>query len=289
MTSPHRHRRSKLRSIYVWHRYVGLLAAPWVVVLAVTGILLNHTAGLRLDQRYVASPPLLHWYGIAGTQPTTGFRVGDQWLTQIEDRLYLDGRALPGQWPPLIGALRQPDYLALATSQHLTLISPTGETIERLGRAAGIPADLQALGQSADGHLALATAAGRFVADPELLHWTRRPDSRIHWTLPTADLPATLLDRVHDAHRGHILSTERVILDLHSGRLFGRWGPYVMDAAAMLMLMLGFSGAWIWLQQQYKRAQHRVARRKRQQPIQTTSGNSERGGVNARRDPVRHG
>jgi uncharacterized iron-regulated membrane protein len=40
---------------------------------------------------------------------------------------------------------------------------------------------------------------------------------------------------------------ERVILDLHSGRFFGKLGPWLFDIAALLLILLSLSGAWIWL------------------------------------------
>ncbi len=38
------------------------------------------------------------------------------------------------------------------------------------------------------------------------------------------------------------LPLERVVLDLHSGRLFGWLGPYVMDAAALGLLIVAITG-----------------------------------------------
>ena len=49
-------------------------------------------------------------------------------------------------------------------------------------------------------------------------------------------------------YRGHSLSWERVLLDLHSGRLFGRYGTWVMDIAAGLLLVLVMTGIWLWTQ-----------------------------------------
>ena len=39
--------------LWRWHRRLGLLAALFVLVVAVTGIVLNHTSGLALDRRFV--------------------------------------------------------------------------------------------------------------------------------------------------------------------------------------------------------------------------------------------
>lgn len=39
---------------------------------------------------------------------------------------------------------------------------------------------------------------------------------------------------------------ERVILDLHSGRLLGNYGVYFSDIVALLMVFLAGSGLWLW-------------------------------------------
>jgi len=42
------------------------------------------------------------------------------------------------------------------------------------------------------------------------------------------------------------LSWERLLLDLHSGRLFGAAGVYVVDAAGLLFALLALSGVGTW-------------------------------------------
>ena len=52
--------------------------------------------------------------------------------------------------------------------------------------------------------------------------------------------------RITNWRRGSGLPVERVLLDLHSGRIFGKPGVYVVDAAAILFLVLAASGVWLW-------------------------------------------
>jgi len=47
--------------------------------------------------------------------------------------------------------------------------------------------------------------------------------------------------------RGEVLPVERVLLDLHSGRFFGKIGPWLFDIAAALLILLSLTGSWIWL------------------------------------------
>lgn len=100
-----------------WHYRLGLIAVPLVVLLAVTGILLNHNATLKLHKAPIDSPGLRQWYGIS----------------------------------------------------------------------------------EANGNMA------------EVVTW------------------------------------DRVLLDLHTGRFFGEAGIYVMDAAAILLLLLALSGIYNWI------------------------------------------
>ena len=60
-------------------------------------------------------------------------------------------------------------------------------------------------------------------------------------------LPGELRDILLKKYRGQGLTLERVLLDLHSGRLFGTFGVYIVDAAALLFLILAFTGVWMWM------------------------------------------
>lgn len=42
------------------------------------------------------------------------------------------------------------------------------------------------------------------------------------------------------------LTVDRVILDIHSGRFFGTLGPWVMDAMAVLFIILSVTGVYMW-------------------------------------------
>ena len=48
-------------------------------------------------------------------------------------------------------------------------------------------------------------------------------------------------------YRSRFLNWERVILDAHSGRLFGNIGVIFMDIVAIMLILLSISGIYIWL------------------------------------------
>ena len=43
------------------------------------------------------------------------------------------------------------------------------------------------------------------------------------------------------------INLERFLLDAHSGRVFGKYGIYVIDVAAILLLILSITGIWLWV------------------------------------------
>ena len=61
------------------------------------------------------------------------------------------------------------------------------------------------------------------------------------------------------------LTLERVVLDIHSGRFFGKFGVYVVDFFSVLFLMLSITGLWIFLKQskREKRNSNETRKRKR--------------------------
>ena len=88
--------------------------------------------------------------------------------------------------------------------------------------------------------------ASPYIEDDEhILDWDVISDEGIEWT-EKYTLDNKEREQLLIAYRGTGLKLERVILDLHSGRIFGQYGIYLMDAAAIAMLWLSLSGLWVW-------------------------------------------
>lgn len=242
-----RHHGLKLRSLFLWHRYFGLAAALFVLVLAVTGLLLNHTERLQLDQRHVQADWLLDWYGISAPAVRASFDVNGHWVSEAGAHVYWDDRLLEGLQPPLRGAVAFENGAVIATAAELLWLSPEGEVVAKLGKLDGVPAGIDAIGLR-DGAIALHTAHGDYLGDGELINWT--PGAVVgepQWATPAAP-PVKVITALARLQRGEGLTLERVLLDLHSGRLLGEFGSYVMDGAALLMMLLAVTGVWHWAQ-----------------------------------------
>jgi hypothetical protein len=235
------------RLFWTWHRRIGIVAALLVLVLCVTGIALNHTEGLRLDQRFVTSAWLLDWYGIDLPEDGKSFAVASDRVSLFGDRLYFNDTPVDGLVDELVGAAQARDIIVAVVGGDALLITPQGELVERLGVESGMPPGVTAVGIGAGDQIVVRSLAGIYSADEELLSWAPAglDESGIRWSQPES-LPDGLRATLSQDYRGRILPLERVLLDLHSGRLFGGWGVWLMDAAAVLLIALAVTGGWLW-------------------------------------------
>ena len=74
------------------HRWVGTSLLLFVILLAVSGITLNHGDTLGLDRRYVNWTWILDAYGIQMPAPGASYADAEHRVTLIGERLYFNGR-----------------------------------------------------------------------------------------------------------------------------------------------------------------------------------------------------
>ncbi len=244
----HRKQRLKLRSFYVWHRYMGVSAALFAILVAITGVLLNHTEDFDLDSRHVQADWVLDWYGIQAPQELLSFPVATRHVTLMGEHLYLDRREIDGEFRELVGAVLLNDIVVVAVSDSILLLTARGELIERLTGKDGVPAGMKRIGTDAAGGLVVEGGHDLYRSDDNFLRWqhSEQAASPVRWAR-AGPLDPQLRTALQQHFRGEVLPLERLLLDLHSGRFFGRFGPWVIDAAAVLMTLLALSGTWIWL------------------------------------------
>lgn len=226
------------------HRWLGIILLAPLLLLIATGIPLNHTDDLDLDRHHIDSPGLLRLYGIRPQPPDQGFQVGQAWISQARGALFLDDRRIDEVPGSLLGAAKLDRLLIVATTQAMALYMPDGRPIDTLP----VPEHARPATAFAiqDGHPTVATKAGTYRLDSRLSDWIRGPGELTDHIRARA-LPAGLRTRITESLAASTLSWERLLLDLHTGRLFGPLGPWVVDAAALTLALLGATGCLIWL------------------------------------------
>lgn len=250
--SPNKHHHL-VKYLRRWHRRVGVTAAVFAIVLAVTGLLLNHTEGLALDSRYVGSELVLDWYGIAPPGKLVSYPVGGHWVSQLGGHIYVDEQELAIDEPGhLLGAVGLAGNIIIAVEGQVLLLDAAGKVLEILGGAQGVPAGMRQIGIKND-KLVVRASHGDYLADKDLLHWDESEEAGdrhipvvADWAKTSAP-PEALYAKLVEAYRGKGLTLERVLLDLHSGRIAGQGGVIVVDTIAILLILLSISGIWMWI------------------------------------------
>lgn len=235
-----------------WHARIGFAAVLFFLFLAVTGFVLNHSADFGLDARYVHAAWLLRWYGLAPEPARQAFRSGRHELVAANGRWLLDGRLSGEKFPPPVGLVELPGMVVVASSTSLYIYGKDGTLIDRLERNALPAVPLQAIGSGAQ-RLALRTAPGTFESS-DALSWEPAPRDVIAWSAP-AELSAAERERYTELLEPGI-SVQQLLLDLHSGRIAGRYGPLAVDLLAVFLAVLSLSGAWLFLKPRHRRERH---------------------------------
>jgi hypothetical protein len=142
----------------------------FILFMVSSGIAINHTTGLGFDQRHVSNPYLLKLYGIKAPDDIRSFRVGDAWLSFAGSRLYFNEAAVT-EVPDGIGAVANDHWVIVAGREELLLLDQQARLVERISwQQAG---EIELIGLSGDGRLAVKSTGGLWLADAELLAWQR--------------------------------------------------------------------------------------------------------------------
>lgn len=229
------------------HRWAGIVSALFLLWLALTGLVLNHSSGLGLDDRYLAARWVLDRYNVGAPDVGAAFRIDGAYLSLVEDELYLDAQPLGIRADALVGAVPLGEYIAVSDGLSLRIIDRRGSVLEAwpLETEVGIPVVALA---AAQGGVALRTANRNWYFDWAAaqilpLDAARTPAS---WPAPESVDTATAA-AIATAWRRHVISWERFLLDLHSGRFAGISGALVLDLSAIALCLLALTGVLIWL------------------------------------------
>jgi len=224
------------------HRWVGVPLLVFVMLLATTGIALNHGGELELDQRFVNWSWMLDAYGIQMPPSSASFADDGHRATLLGERLFIDGRDTEQRAEELTGFVTLGPLVLAAGDRSVHVLTVDGDLVEII-ELIDLPGPIERVGRS-EGRALLQTGGGLLLSDKDVAAFKPRYDElpdAIHWSVATQP-DASELDVLELAYRGRGLSVERVLLDLHSGRIVGMSGPLLMDIVGIGLILLGVSG-----------------------------------------------
>jgi hypothetical protein len=234
--------------LHRWHRRLGVAAGLFVLWLAGSGIVLNHSAQLGLDHRLVSAPWVTRLYGLRPAIPDRGFLAANHWLVGNDAQTVLDGHPLTTALPGPLGLVAADNLLFAANASSLALFNTQGQPVDTL-RDSDLPIPaIHRIGAGARG-VVIADQQDRRFASGDGLTWTPYAGP-VAWS-SSVQLPAAIQASTAPLF-GPRLPAERVLLDAHSGHILGRYGPFLMDTAAVLFILLAMSGLWMYLRHHWR-------------------------------------
>lgn len=242
-----RRRRQKVRAfLWRWHRRLGLVAAILVMVLSVTGIMLNHTETLKLDESPLRNQLLLSLYGVEAPE-ITSYAMGARYLSHLGgDYLYLNADELAYCRGRFAGVVSISGLWIVGCGDELILLTEDGEIVERIGSVYQFPTSLSRIGRCGES-LCFEAGAQRYIGDVDQLSWRPVDKGLSDWSQSVV-APESIRRELIERFQGEGINWERVVLDLHSGRILSGFGVALMDLTALGLVLLSLSGFTLWYQ-----------------------------------------
>lgn len=214
--------------------------------------MINHSHSFGWDRSPVRVPWLIRHYGITLPSVDSGYSIGSHWLTQVGETLYWNTLSVAACTQPFSGAIlvnamqggemQGHTTIAAQCGNGMLLLTGDGQFIETLLNQ---PEAISAIGLQGT-QLVAKGADANYAVDLENGTWHNTSSLQpIAWR-QAQPLPAEIQHDLEQYNIAPDLTWERILLDFHSGRLFGNLGSFLVDLLGVSLILSAITGWWIW-------------------------------------------
>ena len=234
-----------MRALRRLHRYVGTSAALLVLWLAGSGLFLQHAVDLDLQNRFVTNAWLLSFYDVRAPLRVMVFDAGAVPVVQVDERVFLGPKRVLAAVSPLKGALAIGDgTTVIALTDELVHVNAQGEVLDRVGALEGLTLPILALGRGDGDVLILRSERGIQQVSADFVDIGAYSGRVARFSSSRALAPVP--DELRDAYLDGIISVERLLADMHAGRMPGGIATALIDLAALALILLAISGLYMF-------------------------------------------
>lgn len=236
-TTQKRHRRS--RNL---HRWSGMILLLPLLVATITGILLNHTIDLKLNERFASHPWILSRYGMELKGTPNAYGLDEiTYAAHWDGHLFVKDKLIPSP-SKLVAAVPLRDGIAVVSENLIHYFGLDGELIETLDSVTIPSTPIKRAGRDSNLRLVIEIASAQWTSDAELLNFQSTPPvETVSWSTPTQPSEPQITQWKR-SYSGEGIPHDRIILDIHSGRFFGAFGKWVWDLLTIGVLILSATG-----------------------------------------------
>ena len=234
-----------MENLLKWHKRTGITVSLVIVVLVFTGIFLQHSNDLSLDKSYLASQQLLKIYGIE-SQSVTAFKTKNHWVSFANGSTYLDKQFLDYvDAIELTGAVEVKGKIILASASEIYITESNGRLIDELYITDYVTDAIQGLSMNNKGEVIIFGSNENWLLNKDFLKISKYKDSPAK-VVSAKNIDDDLESYIQEDSVKRIITWERFMQDLHSGRFFGQVGVYFIDIISVLLLILAITGIVLW-------------------------------------------
>ena len=226
--------RSPAKGIRSLHKLTGLVIAAPVLLLVITGIPLEFVDQLKLGAGGVQYEWVHERYGI---QPPKHTRKVDE-VVQVDDLIIVAGQTIDATAPLLAARVFNGFTMILTQTEWFLVPEDIEAPVER-----GTLPEMAQRATFAAGLPVFQGATGALTSTDYGASWQTLVAPIHQWTTVERVATTEPWRRIYGAN---VITWERWLQDLHSGRFFGRIGQWVMTFAGFALVVLAFSGFIIW-------------------------------------------
>jgi len=226
---------SSLRLSRKWHRVLGMAAALPLLLLSISGLLLNHADSLGLHERMVSFRWVVHCYGQMPVGEPVMVEVGERKIVEWDRRIFMDTRelALSGR---LVGAVGFKDQLAIALEEVIGIYDGHDELVLTLDELSLPKVPITGI-DVIDQRLLVQSGSTWYLLSEDF--FSAQESNQRGQAQQPKKLSQKALKQLEDGIvRGFSIPLSRLIVDVHSGRLFGWPGWVITDLAALSLIFL---------------------------------------------------
>ncbi len=236
-----------------YHGLIGVWSCVFILVLSVTGILLNHTVLFHLNTIHFNNPNLMRFYGFEKPKSISHFSLGNKTITHLNNIIFLDGVPIhdnAGQilkTDTILSVVHNTEIIAVLTQNSVMLLTVDGRYIETLL--------LQEILQTQDTiknivwqneHFYLQSQQTQYMCDFDSLICEKTDSVIKNAITQKPKISKNIQTKLNIYLYGDGISLYQIILDIHNGKIFRLFGIILNDIIGFALIILAIGGFIKW-------------------------------------------
>ena len=193
------------------HRFLGITLVIFLLILSITGTLLQHAEDFGIRTKFIPSSLASNLYNIKSCT-VASIKLENKWISLCDSNLYFQENKIINNINSINAFFKKnSNYIIQYNKSHEIMLSEAGVILD-------------------------------------MKHLDKVSTSRLKKIKLRNDIaPENLRKKIKDISLSKTITYERVAVDLHTGRLIGIVGITLVDLVTIGLIILSFTGTYSWL------------------------------------------